>query len=204
MEIVLATHNLHKLREFRDIFRVLPGLELLSLKNFADFTLPEETEATFFGNAALKAQAAAKKLQKWVVADDSGLVVPALEGAPGVISARWAGVGATDRENRKKLLSEMKKLKGLQRAAYFECCLVLAAPNGEIKKSVTGICEGLVLEEERGNNGFGYDPLFIKHDYDKSFAELDESTKNRISHRAKAFQKLLPTLEGLLKEDSRV
>lgn len=90
----------------------------------------------------------------------------------------------------------MAKLSDIDRSAYFECCLVIASPEG-IKKTVSGLCEGTILEEERGRNGFGYDPLFMKNDYDKAFAELDESTKNRISHRRKAIEKLLTTLETL-------
>ena len=197
MELILATQNLHKIREFREMLKEVEGVDVLSLLNFPEYQLPEETEETFSKNAALKAEHAAKHLDKWVIADDSGLVVPSIEGRPGVYSARYAGDDATDVENRNKLLEEMENFDDLDRSAYFECCLTLAGPDG-IKKSVNGKCEGLIKTEEKGRNGFGYDPLFIKHDYDKTFAELGEQTKNRISHRRKAFDKLFPMIESII------
>lgn len=197
MEIVIATRNVHKLREFREMFKALKGIDLLSLLNFPDYILPEETGTTFLENATIKAEHAAIQLGKWALADDSGLVIPALQGAPGVYSARYAGKQASDADNRKKLLQEMQQLDGLQRAAYFECCLVLCSP-GKIKKPTTGICEGHLLTEERGANGFGYDPLFVKNDYDKTFAELSDVVKNRISHRYRAFEKMRLYIESLL------
>lgn len=196
VEVVLATENLGKIREFRELLKSLKNIQLFSLRDFPEYVAPEETEDTFLGNAELKALSAAKTLNRWALADDSGLVVPALGGAPGVYSARYAGAGATDVENRKKLLDAMKYLHGDSRQAYFECCLVLASPNG-IKKVTVGKCEGMLLTQEKGGQGFGYDPLFLKYDYDKTFAELPEATKNRISHRWRAFEKLLPTLESL-------
>lgn len=197
MEIVIASKNLHKIREFREIMKHLSAIDFLSLHNFPHYEpLPEEAH-TFKENAIDKAVHAAKTLNKWVLADDSGLAVMALNGAPGVKSRRYAGDDATDAENRLKLLTAMCDFREHQRGAYYECCLVLASPAG-VKKCVTGLCEGSILTEEKGRNGFGYDSLFVKNDYDKSFAEIDESTKNRISHRYKAFEKLAPTLETLL------
>lgn len=197
MEIVLATQNLHKVREFRDMLKILKGIDLDSLINFSDYTPPEETGTTFRENAILKAEHAAKALNRWVIADDSGLIIPALKGSPGIHSARYAGADATDSENRKKLLDEMAGMDGIERSAYIECCLALASPKG-VKKVVTGICEGYITMEERGRNGHGYDPLFVKIDYNETFAEMEEQTKNRISHRRKAFDKLLPTLESII------
>ncbi len=199
MELVIATHNLHKVREIREMLKDLKHIDILSLLNFPNYELPEETGANFEENAAIKAQDASAKLGKWVLADDSGLVVPSLKGNPGVHSKRYAGEDATDAENRHKLLKEMEPLSELQRSAYFECCLVLASPQG-IKKTVHGIVEGMIAEKEKGRNGFGYDPLFIKNDYDRTFAELDEQTKNKISHRRKAIDKLIAVLEGLKEE----
>jgi XTP/dITP diphosphohydrolase len=200
MQIVLASHNLHKIREFRDILKsqnkFLKTIDFLSLLDFPHYQLPEESGKSFLENATLKAVDAASVLNSWVIADDSGLVVPALEGAPGILSRRYAGEEASDGENRQKLLNEMRDLKEFERHAYFECCLVLASPEG-VKKTVTGLCEGKIIDEEKGRNGFGYDPLFVKNDYDKTLAELDEATKNRISHRYKAIEKLLVTLETL-------
>lgn len=196
MEIVIASHNVHKIREFREMLKPLKHIDVLSLLNFPNYAFPEENGKTFKENTVLKAEHAAQTLQKWVLADDSGLVVPALNGSPGIFSRSYAGDEATDAENRHKLLKEMNGLKEIQRAAYFECCLALANAQG-LKKCVTATCEGMILPEERGRNGFGYDSIFVKNDYDKSFAEMDEATKNRISHRRKAFEKLLSTLEML-------
>lgn len=196
MEILLASHNFHKIHELRDMFRSLTHLEVISLHQFTHYVAPEETGLTFKENAILKAEHAAKHLNHWVLADDSGLVVPALRGDPGVHSKRYAGIQATDAENRKKLLEEMKHLDNQERTAYFECCLALANPTG-LKKCVEGICEGRIATKPRGRYGFGYESLFIKNDYEKTFAELNETVKNRISHRRKAFERLLAFLEML-------
>lgn len=196
MEIVLATTNLHKIREFREMFKALKFIDLLSLLNFPDYIPPEETETTFEGNASLKALHAAQALGKWVIADDSGLTVPSLGGAPGIQSRRYAGEQATDKENREKLLREMRHLQPFQRSAYFQCTLALAGKEG-LHKTVTGTVEGVILEEERGRDGFGYDSVFQQYDSLKSFAEISSDHKNRISHRRKAFEKLVSTLESL-------
>ena len=196
MEIILATANLHKIREFRDMFKSLTHIDIISLHQFNDYYAPEETGSTFKENALLKAEHAAKELNHWVLADDSGLVVPALSGEPGIRSRRYAGEEATDLENRQKLIDAMKHLGEHERTAYYECCLTLAHPSG-ITKSAEGTCEGMIIQEPRGRNGFGYDSLFIKSDYDKTFAEIDETVKNKISHRRKAFERLLTFLETL-------
>lgn len=196
MEILLATGNLHKLREFRDLFKSLTHIELISLHQVSDYVLPEETGLSFRENAILKAEHAAKHYNKWVLADDSGLVVSALQGEPGVKSRRYAGPHATDQENRYKLLQEMEHLKDHERSAYFACCLALVSPT-DVKKCVEGICEGIIIKEPKGSQGFGYDSLFIKNGYEKTFAQLDETIKNRISHRYKAFERLRIFLETL-------
>lgn len=196
MDIVIASTNLHKIREFREMLKPFGSFDVLSLHNFPAYEPPLETGASFQENALLKARHAAKALDKAVLADDSGLVVPAINGAPGIHSRRYAGEDATDAENRFKLLNALKDCEDLRRTAYYECCLVVVMPGG-MEKSVTGTCEGRILIEERGRNGFGYDSLFVKNEYDKTFAEIDETTKNRISHRHKAFAKLVPFLESL-------
>lgn len=196
MEILLASTNLHKIREFKEMFKSLKGLELISLHQFPHYATPGETGKSFKENAVLKAEHAARELNRWVIADDSGLVVPALKGEPGIYSRRYAGVDATDAENRKKLIDAMSHLQGHERSAYFECCIALASPAG-LKKCVEASCEGFIVEDQRGRNGFGYDPLFIKNDYDKTFAEIDESVKNRISHRRKAFERIANFMENL-------
>ncbi len=202
MELILATHNLHKIREYREMLKELKEADIISLRNFADYRLPKETGTSFLENAEIKAIDAAKQLNAIVLADDSGLVVPAIKGLPGICSARYAGEDATDSENRAKLLNEMKNLEELDRSAYFECCIVIAGPEGKLK-SAEAKCEGLIALQEKGRNGFGYDSLFVKYDYDKTFAELEEQTKNRISHRRKALDKLFPFLESLLIQTSR-
>jgi XTP/dITP diphosphohydrolase len=196
-ELVIASTNMHKVREFRTMLKGFARFDLLSLCDFADYVPPEETGKTFEENAILKAEHAAKTLNRWVIADDSGLVVPALNGAPGVFSARYAGNDATDLENRKKLLDEMQHLMEEDRQAFYECSIALASPEG-LKKCVKGTCEGTLLGKDRGGSGFGYDSLFIKHGYNKTFAEIGESIKNRISHRRKALDKMVISLENLM------
>ncbi len=196
MQLVIASSNVHKIRECRAILRQLPSLDILSLLDFPSYQPPAETGKTFEENARLKAIHASQTLGEWVIADDSGLVVPALQGRPGVYSARYAGENATDKDNRRKLLEEMKHLMDSDRVAFFECCIVLASPQ-TVVKTATGQCEGTITTEERGNRGFGYDPLFLKYEYSKTFAEIDEETKNRISHRRKALDKILLALESI-------
>lgn len=202
MELVIASHNIHKIREFRAMLKKVHGIDdLLSLMDFPAYEPPAETGTTFEANAILKAQHAAKALNRFVLADDSGLVVPALKGAPGIFSRRYAGEKATDKENRQKLLKEMAHIQDPYRQGYFECWIALASPEG-LKKAVKGISEGMITEQERGSLGFGYDSIFIKHEYGKTFAELDEDTKNRISHRRKALDKLLIVLEAMIQDES--
>lgn len=178
------------------MMKVLKKFDVQSLVDYPDYQLPEETGDTFQENAILKAVHAAKALNKLVVSDDSGLVVQAIGGRPGVYSKRYAGEDATDADNRKKLLLEMNELIDERREAYFECCLALAGPQGLIKVAEATV-HGRIATQEKGRHGFGYDPLFIKNDYDKTFAELDETTKNKISHRRKAFERLVNRLDAL-------
>jgi XTP/dITP diphosphohydrolase len=196
MQLVIASHNVHKIRELRCMLKIYNQLDILSLLDFPNYRSPAETKLSFEENAVLKAVHAAKTLNRFALADDSGLVVPALQGAPGVHSARYAGDHATESENRKKLLEEMRSILEPQRQGYFECWIAVAGPEG-LKKSVRGICEGTILDEEKGNRGFGYDSLFIKYEYGKTFAEIEETLKNRISHRRKAFDKLHIFLSSL-------
>ena len=190
MDLLIATTNGHKIREMRAYLKQFKKFDLYSLLDFPYYTQPEETGKTFEENAILKALHAAQTLNKWALADDSGLVVPALGGSPGVYSARYANEKQpSDKDNRKKLLNEMAHLEGMGRSAYFECCIAFASPEA-IRRVVKGTCEGSITTEERGGNGFGYDPLFLKYDYSQTFGELDENLKNQVSHRAKAFEKL--------------
>lgn len=195
MKLVIASQNVHKIREIRSMLRGNLKLDLFSLIDFSDYTPPPEKGISFEENAICKAVDAAKILDEWVIADDSGLVIPALDGAPGIHSSRYAGEKKTEKENRKKLLHEMRHLKEGQRNGYYECCIALASPEGLVK-TASARCEGTILEKERGGQGFGYDCLFTKHDYNKTFAELEEEVKNRISHRRKALDKILLHLES--------
>jgi XTP/dITP diphosphohydrolase len=200
MELVIASRNVHKIREFRSILKKMSkSFDLFSLIDFPQYTPLTETGTSFEENAVAKAIHAAQHLKRWVIADDSGLVVPALNGEPGVHSRRYAGENATDKENRKKLLAAMRDVQESSRQGYFECWIALASPEG-IKKTAKGVSEGMITDKERGSLGFGYDAIFIKHEYGKTFAELEEETKNRISHRRKALDKILPVLEFVLNE----
>lgn len=197
IDLVIASKNLHKIREIKFILKDIKDLDIYSLNDFPDFKPPPETGNSFEENAKAKAIAAAKALNKRVLADDSGLVIPALDGAPGIYSARYAGENCSDKANRKKLIEELEKLPEHKRVGYFTSVMVLADENGNVEKCVHGYCEGTLLTEERGGNGFGYDSLFVKYDYNKSLAELKEDTKNKVSHRRRALDKLLTTLEVL-------
>ena len=197
MELVIASKNLHKIREIRAILKPQFSFDYLSLLDFPSYTLPEESGASFEENASIKGLHAAKSLNRWVIADDSGLVIPALNNTPGFQSARYSGANATDQENRKKLIQALDALEEGERTGYYVCALALASPNG-MHTQALGLCEGSLILIPRGGQGFGYDPLFLKYDYNKTFGEMDEEVKNKISHRRKALDKLASALQTLL------
>jgi XTP/dITP diphosphohydrolase len=188
MELVLATANPGKFRELAEGLRPL-GFALRSLLDFPGLRLPEETGATFEDNAFLKAAYTAKATGLPALADDSGLVVPALGGEPGVYSARYGGK-ATDRERNVYLLERMRHLSGEERKARFVAVLVLAFPDGHAEL-YRGEVEGYILEAPRGEGGFGYDPLFYLPEAGKTFAEMSPEEKARHSHRGRALSALL-------------
>jgi len=192
----IASANQHKIKEFKALLAGLKHLDIVTMRDFPAYQPPAETGSTFQENALIKALDFSKYINGIALADDSGLVVPSLGGDPGVYSAVYAGPHASDAENRAKLIQELQKVSEKDRSAFFECCLVIAGPYG-VKKITHGFCEGYLVDEERGRNGFGYDALFIRHDYNKTFAELDSQIKNKISHRRKAFDKILPFLESM-------
>jgi XTP/dITP diphosphohydrolase len=196
MKLVIASRNIHKIREFRSMLKRFINWDVFSLMDFPQYEPLPETGKTFEENALQKALHAANTLNCYAIGDDSGLVVPALSGDPGIYSARYAGPHASDKENRQKLLQQMLHLKDQERAAYYECVIAFATPDG-FKKTTRALCEGLITEQEKGSRGFGYDSLFLKHEYSKTFGELEEELKNRISHRRKAFDKLIPALENI-------
>ena len=198
MQLTVATRNAHKTREIGQIF----GSRLVIRDLTAHPEISEITESgtSFEENAKLKAIAVSKKLPGLVIADDSGLEVDALGGAPGIQSARYAGVNASDKEKIAKLLRQLAKVdaKRDQRRARF-CCVLAVARDGQILTTFEGVVEGKIAERPRGSHGFGYDPIFIPNGFEETFAELPDGVKNNISHRAKAIRKLqakLPTLCG--------
>lgn len=195
MKIVLATQNQGKIREFQEML-LDEGIEVLSLLDIPDWEDVEENGETFADNAALKARAAVKKTGLIALADDSGLEVDALGGAPGVYSARYAGEPKNDERNNDKLLQLLETISDDRRAARFRCALVMATPSG--KEYLTeGVIEGHILRQRRGEDGFGYDPIFYLPEYAQTMAELTLAEKNKLSHRAQAFRKAIPILQDL-------
>lgn len=195
-DLLIATINDGKLRELRHLIGQLP-LTLVRLSDIGIDAEIAEIGSTFAENATIKAEGYARLASMPTLADDSGLVIDSLDGRPGVHSARYAGDNATDPERVKKVLTEMKDMT--VRTARFICVAALADTTGQIIASVEGTCEGKIIREPLGDSGFGYDPIFLPNGFDKTFAELDPETKNRISHRADAVSKIIPFLRGFFK-----
>jgi len=194
VRLFAASSNEGKLREYRALAAAAgASIELALIPNFSELPPFEESSSTFAENAAGKALHYSRFFPGLVIADDSGLVVPALGGAPGVRSARYAGPGASDADRNCKLLGEMRELKGESRRARFVCVLALANA-GEMLGLFSASAEGEILEASRGDRGFGYDPIFFFPALGKAFAELSSEEKNRHSHRGKAFRKALEFL----------
>ena len=191
-ELVIATHNPHKTAEFREL---LQGQFIVSDLSAWNISAPDETGSTFRENALLKALAASRVLPTnlWVLADDSGLEVEALGGAPGIHSARYAGVHGNDQANRTKLLRELNKAGRERRSARFVCALALVAA-GNLKAEFEGTVEGRIALVETGRRGFGYDSLFIPAPHEQTFAALSSALKQTLSHRARAVTALLHSL----------
>lgn len=194
MMIVLATGNQGKLKEFQELLKDFP-VDLRSLKDFGPIPEPVEDGKTFDENAYKKASFTAKVLGIPAISDDSGLVVEALSGAPGVYSARYAGENATDADNINKLLREMKGVTN--RKAAFECVISIAVPSGPAL-TYEGRCEGEITTEAIGNGGFGYDPLFYHSGLKKTFAQAGVEEKNKISHRGKALAEVVGEFDKIL------
>jgi len=192
-KLFLASGNPGKVREFQ-VLAVGRALEVQLLPGFADIPEFDENAPTFGENAAGKALYYSRPRPEMVFADDSGLVVPALRGAPGVLSARYAGPGASNEERITKLLDELRNKTGAERAAYF-VCVVAAAHEGRAVAIVSARVDGEILEAPLGAGGFGYDPVFFFPQLGKSFAELRPEEKNQFSHRGKAFRRLMEALE---------
>ena len=184
--LVVATTNKNKLKEFKEILQDL-NIEIRSLDQFGPIPPAIEDGDSFDENSYKKAIHTAKILGLPAIADDSGLVVEALGGAPGVYSARYGGENATDDDNCKKLLQELKGKEN--RKAHFQCVLSIAVPSGPAL-TYEGKCEGVIIDEKRGDNGFGYDPLFYFEEFGKTFAELSSAEKHSVSHRGKALSEV--------------
>jgi XTP/dITP diphosphohydrolase len=196
-KLLIATKNTGKIKELERLLAGLP-VSLLNLKDFQEITEPPETGLTFAENAVLKAKYYARRAGVSALADDSGLEVAALRGAPGVFSARYAGAGSTDADKIEKLLSELDGTPAPRRAARFVCAMALADEKGEIKYLTEGICNGKISFMPQGKNGFGYDPVFIPDGFLETFGELPNEIKQEISHRARATEKIMAYLRGFI------
>jgi len=195
IKLLIATRNLGKFREFKHYLSG-PEFELLSLRDFPDLQEIAEPFSTFEENARHKALRAFRQTGLLTLADDSGLEVDALDGAPGVRSARFAGKGASDDENNRKLLRLLEGFPAKKRTARFRCVLALAVSEKQVKM-VEGVARGLILRKPRGHKGFGYDPLFYEPRTGKTFAEMGSGEKLKVSHRGDALRKMRPALKSL-------
>ena len=189
--IIIASNNKHKVREIRNCLRTTFS-KIMTLRDKPTFTEAEETGETFEENSYIKAKYVYQHTKVMSLSDDSGLVVPALGNAPGVFSSRYAGFNVSDQDNVQLLLTNMATLKGDERKAYFQCVITLYYEKDTMEQILCaeGKVYGRILEEPRGENGFGYDPIFCPEGYDESFAELGEKIKNSISHRGNALVNL--------------
>ena len=195
--LVLGTRNKKKRRELEYLLSPYPQIELKSLEQFPDSIEVDETGTTFTENAALKATQQAVHLSQYVLGEDSGLSVAALDGRPGVYSARYSGEDATDDSNKVKLIEELKGVPREKRGAWYTCHMTLSDPKGNILIDCESQCHGLIMDEERGAAGFGYDPLFEIPEYGLTFAELGDEVKSVLSHRARANRIFVPKLLSL-------
>ena len=198
-KLVLATRNVHKVAELRRILAEggLEGIELVGVEAFPSVEDVVETGVTFAENALLKAVAVARATGVAAVADDSGLCVDVLGGAPGVFSARWAGRHGDDLANLRLLLGQLGDVPDVHRGAHFACAAVLALPDGT-QRVVEGRMTGVLVHEPRGTNGFGYDPIFVPDGDTRTSAELGAAEKDAISHRGRAFRALVPAVQELV------
>ncbi len=196
MEIVVASHNQGKVAELRKLLEHLP-VKIYSLDDFEIIPEVKEDGETYAENALKKARAVYQATGKISLADDSGLEVDALQGEPGVRSARYGGEELTDHERNMKLLERMADVRDEARGATFQCCLAIIGPKG-MEKIVTGSCRGTITRAPQGGSGFGYDPIFLPCEYKNTFAELSPEIKNRISHRARALEKAALFLDGYI------
>ena len=196
--VVLATRNQHKVAELRRILETADlDVDLVGTEQFPDLLDVAETGSTFAANALLKANDVAQRTGLIAIADDSGLCVDALNGMPGILSARWAGKHGDDAANLQLVLAQLADVPPNRRGAAFHCAAAVATPEGE-ERVVEGVLDGSLITEPRGRNGFGYDPIFTPRGYVLTTAELTPDEKDAISHRGQAFRALAPVLADLL------
>lgn len=194
-KLIVATKNKGKMKEIEEILTGLP-YEVASMEDVGLSQDIDEYGSTFEENALIKAREIAEITGEMVIADDSGLEVDSLNGAPGIYSARYAGEGASDSDRNDKLLNELKDVPFEKRTARFVCVIAVVFPEGE-SFTVRGTCEGYIEFEPRGNHGFGYDPLFFMQEYHKTVAEMNSEEKNQISHRGNALRQMLKKLKEI-------
>ena len=199
-KLLLATNNTGKVKEYRSLLQDIP-FDLVTPKELGIVMDVEEKGTTYAENARLKACALAKECGLPTLADDSGLEVDALNGEPGIVSARYAGKSASDAERVNYLLSKLKGVPKEKRTARFRCVIAIAQPDGQVE-FCDGECKGIIALEPCGKNGFGYDPIFCFPKYDKTMAELPIETKNHISHRGRAAQKARLILKKMIQKDT--
>ena len=196
--VVLATRNNHKVAELRRIFADADvQVELLGTDEFPDLPDVPETGSTFAANALLKARDVAQRTGLVAIADDSGLCVDALNGMPGIFSARWAGTHGNDLANLELVLAQLRDVPASRRTAAFHCAAAIATPEGD-ERVVEGVLDGVLIDAPRGGNGFGYDPIFIPLGYQETTAEMTAEQKDAISHRGIAFRALAPVLAEVM------
>jgi len=190
-QLILGTHNVHKGKELAEMLAP-HGVAVATLAKFPEAIVPVEDGKSFAENAQIKAIAQAKHLHQWVLADDSGIAIDALKGAPGIDSAHFAGDARDDEANNRLVLEKLADVPPERRGAKYICHVVLANPTGQVVAEATGFCKGRIVDPPRGANGFGYDPLFEIREYHKTFGELGPAVKRTLSHRSRALRKILP------------
>lgn len=197
LTVVLASRNRKKTGEMSDLLRPL-GIQLLCVADFPNVPEVVEDGSTFAENAAKKASQTALAVRQWTIGEDSGLMVDALNGQPGIYSARYSDPGATDERNNAKLQQELARVPPERRGAGYVCSVALSDPTGVICLTAEDRCRGRIINEPRGENGFGYDPYFLIPEYHRTFGELSSTVKQHLSHRARAFAKFIPEMMRLL------
>jgi XTP/dITP diphosphohydrolase len=197
LRLIVASRNSKKIREIGELL-IPHGIQVAGISRFPDVPEVVEDGTSFAQNAAKKAAETARRISQWVLGEDSGLEVVALKGAPGIYSARFSGAGATDESNNAKLIHDLAGVPEDRRNARYVCNVAVADPHGKIQLQLEAACHGRITDEPRGTNGFGYDPYFLIPEYHRTFGELSPCVKQHLSHRGRAFERLLPQLVRLL------